>query len=224
MLRVAIRLVADAALVAILLFTAAGTFAWWRAWVLVAMLFGVRAIGAHAAYRVNPALLLERAKFPIHTEQSQSDRVLLLAVLATGFLGLPVVAALDVFHWHVWPQPAARLSATGLVLFALGWSLKCLALRENAFATAAVRLQRAHAVADTGVYSVVRHPFYAADPLILVGLGLWLQSFVAVLNAAIPVTLMMIRLHFEERFLRRELPGYGAYALRVRYRLIPGVW
>jgi protein-S-isoprenylcysteine O-methyltransferase Ste14 len=48
-----------------------------------------------------------------------------------------------------------------------------LALRANAFAVPAVRLQRerAHAVVDSGVYAVVRHPFYAADPLIFVGLG-----------------------------------------------------
>ncbi|HST57854.1 MAG TPA: hypothetical protein VLK84_04130 [Longimicrobium sp.] len=28
----------------------------------------------------------------------------------------------------------------------------------------------------------------------------------------------------EERFLLRELPGYAAYAERVRHRLIPGLW
>ena len=224
MLRVAIRLVADAALVAILLFTTAETLAWWRAWVLVVVLLGVRAAGARAAYRVNPALVLERAKILVHREQSRTDRVLLLAVLATGFLGLPVLAALDVFRWRVWPLPAPRLSDAGLLLFVLGWSLKSLALRENAFATAAVRLQRAHVVADTGVYGVVRHPFYAADPLVLVGLGLWSQSYVAVLGAALPVALMVIRLRMEERFLCRALPGYHAYVLRVRYRLIPGVW
>jgi protein-S-isoprenylcysteine O-methyltransferase Ste14 len=35
---------------------------------------------------------------------------------------------------------------------------------------------------------------------------------------------MVIRLHLEERFLRRELPGYNDYTLRVPHRLIPGVW
>jgi protein-S-isoprenylcysteine O-methyltransferase Ste14 len=29
---------------------------------------------------------------------------------------------------------------------------------------------------------------------------------------------------FEERLLKRELPGYADYMTRVRYRLIPGVW
>lgn len=226
MLRVAVRLVADAALVAALLFTAAGTFAWRRAWVLLAVLLLVRAAGALAAYRVNPGLLRERAGFPAHGDQPRADRLLLLAVLATGFLGLPIVAGLDAAHWHALPRPGPLLGGTGLLLFALGWGVKGLALRANAFATAVVRLQheRAHAVADTGVYAVVRHPFYAADPLILVGLGLWLGSYVAALAAVVPVALVVTRLRLEERFLRRELSGYDAYMRRVPYRLIPGVW
>jgi protein-S-isoprenylcysteine O-methyltransferase Ste14 len=28
----------------------------------------------------------------------------------------------------------------------------------------------------------------------------------------------------EERFLRRELPGYREYTERVRYRVVPGIW
>lgn len=226
MQRVVIRLVADAALVAILLFTSAGTLTWWRAWVLLAVLLIARGIGAWVVYRVNPALLRERARLPIHGDQPRTDRLLLLAVLATGFLGLPAIAALDVFRWHLLPRPAPLLASAGLVLFALGWTLKNLALRANAFATSVVRLQseRAHVVADSGVYRVVRHPFYAADPLILAGLGLWLESYAAALCAVLPVSLMLIRLHLEERFLRRELPGYEEYAARVPHRLIPGIW
>lgn len=193
MLRVMIRLVADAVLVAILLFLAAGTVVWRRAWVLLAL------------------LLLVRASLPIHKEQGWTDRILLLGVLATGFLGLPIIAGLDAFRWHAMPRPAPPLADLGLVLFALGWSIKSLALR-------------AHAVADSGPYGVVRHPFYAADPLILVGPGLWLEAYVAVLGAVVPIALMVMRLRAEERFLRRALPGYTAYAERVRFRLIPGVW
>lgn len=226
MLRVMARLIADAALVAILLFLAAGTFAWRRAWVLVAVLLLVRVVGAIAVYRVNAGLLRERAGLPIHTEQSSTDRLLLLGVLATGFLGLPVIAGLDAFRWQALPRPAPAIAALGLVLFALGWSVKSLALRANAFAVAVVRVQseRAHAVADSGPYSIVRHPFYAADPLILAGLSLWLESYVATLSAVVPIALMVMRLLLEERFLQRELPGYSTYTERVRFRLIPGIW
>jgi protein-S-isoprenylcysteine O-methyltransferase Ste14 len=226
MLGVMARLVADAVLVGALMFTAAGTLAWGRAWVLLAVLLFVRTTGAFAVYRVNPTLLRDRARLPIHRDQSWTDRLLLIAVLSTGFLGLPALAALDAFRWHVLPRPAPLLGGLGLVLFTLGWSLKSLALRANAFATPVVRLQRerAHAVVDSGVYGVIRHPFYAADPLVFVGLGLWLESYLAATFAAIPVTFVVVRLCLEERFLRRELPGYRDYTSRVRHRLIPGVW
>jgi protein-S-isoprenylcysteine O-methyltransferase Ste14 len=220
------RLVADTVLVGILLFLSAGTLDWWRAWVLLAVLFLIRSLGALAVYRVSPALLRERAGLPRHEEQPRADRLLLLGVLATGFLGLPIIAGLDVFRWHALPLPTSPIAGLGLALFAIGWSIKSLALRANAFAVTVVRLQseRAHAVADSGPYGVVRHPFYAADPLILIGLGLWLQSYPAAIGAVFPIALMVMRLRLEERFLRRELPGYTDYTTRVRFRLIPGIW
>ena len=227
MFRIALRLTADAGIIGLVLFASAGTFAWWRAWVLLAVLLLVRIAGASLAFSVNPGLIQERATILVHPDQPPSDRMLLVAVLATGFVGLPMIAGLDVFRWHVLPPPSDLLSATGLVLFVLGWCVKSLALRANAFATAAVRLQSenaAHKVADSGVYSIVRHPFYAADPLIFVGLALWLQSLMAVVFALIPISLVVLRLRLEERFLRRELPGYDAYMMRVPHRLIPGVW
>jgi len=129
-------------------------------------------------------------------------------------------------RWHLLPRPAPLVAYLGLVLFMLGWGLKALALRANAFATAVVRLQRErnHAVVETGVYGIVRHPFYAGTPLVLVGLGLWLESYAAAACAVVPIAFMVIRLHLEERFLRRELPGYREYAVRVPHRLLPGIW
>jgi protein-S-isoprenylcysteine O-methyltransferase Ste14 len=226
MLRVPVRLAADAALVAILLFISAGTVGWWRAWVLLAVLLVVRAVGAVAVYRVNPALLQERARLPIHGDQPWADKVLLLAVLTTGFMGLPVIAGLDVFRWHVLPRPTPLLAGLGLVLFTLGWGIKALALWTNAFAAAVLRVQRErqHAVVDTGVYAIVRHPFYAGTLLVLVGMGLWLESYAAVMFTVVPIAFLLARIQQEERFLRGQLPGYSEYAVRVPYRLLPGIW
>ena len=226
MRRVLARLVADGVMVASLLFLAAGTFAWWRAWALLTVLLVIRVLGALVVYRINPVLMRDRAGLPIHADQSQADRLLLLGILASGYLGLPIIAGLDVFRWRLLPSPAPMVAAIGLLSFAIGWILKSLTLGANAFAVAVVRVRRegAQTVADTGPYAVVRHPFYAADPLILVGLGLWLQSSVAALCAVVPIALMVMRLGLEERVLRRELPGYTEYASRVRFRLIPGVW
>ena len=35
---------------------------------------------------------------------------------------------------------------------------------------------------------------------------------------------VVVRTALEDRTLRRELTGYDEYALRVPFRLIPGVW
>ena len=85
-------------------------------------------------------------------------------------------------------------------------------------------MNRLRFLADAGVYGIIRHPFYAADPLILVGLGLWLASWVAVLVAGIPLACMVVRISMEENFLQRELPAYRDYMVRVPHRLIPRVW
>jgi hypothetical protein len=74
-------------------------------------------IGARVVFRANPSLLLDRAKPPIHSGQPQSDRFLVLAVLATGFVGLPIIAGLDRFHWQAMSPPSLALSAFGLVMF-----------------------------------------------------------------------------------------------------------
>ena len=226
MIRVLARLVADAVLIGILLFVSAGTLAWWRAWVLVGLLLLVRTVTAVTVYRVSPALIRERARLPLHGDQPWTDKLLLGAILATGFLGLPVLAGLDVFRWHILPRPVPAVSALGIVLFTLGWGVKALALRANAFATAVLRLQREreHAVVDTGVYGIVRHPFYAGTPLVLVGLALWLESSAAVLFAVVPIACVVVRLVLEERFLQSELPGYREYVARVPHRLVPGIW
>ena len=226
MFRVLTRVIADAVVIAIVLFVAAGTFAWQRAWILVAVLLVVRTLSAIAVFRVNPALLRERATVLIHRHQPWTDRLILLTFMATAFVGVPAVAALDAFHWHMLPSPPLVLASVGLGLFALGWTIIAVALRANPFAVTVVRLQheRQHAVVDTGIYGVVRHPMYAGNPLVNVGLGLWLGSYAAVLFAAIPLALLMVRIGLEERFLLRELPGYREYAARVPYRLLPGLW
>jgi protein-S-isoprenylcysteine O-methyltransferase Ste14 len=226
MFRVLTRIVADAVFVAMVLFIAAGTLAWQRAWVLVAVLLVVRTLSAIAVFRVNPALLRERAAVLIHPHQPRTDRLILLAFMATAFVGVPAVAALDAFRWHMLPSPPFLLASVGLGLFALGWTIIAVALRANPFAVTVVRLQneRQHTVVDTGIYGVVRHPMYAGNPLVNVGLSLWLGSYAGVLFAAIPLGLLVVRIGLEERFLRRELPGYREYAARVRYRLLPGLW
>ena len=226
MLTVLLRVVADAVVVAIVLFAAAGTTDWPRAWVLLGVLLVVRIVTAIGVFRVSPSLLRERATVLVHGGQPLADRVILLAYMTTAFIGVPLVAALDVFHWHLLSVPSSAVATVGLVLFVIGWIVTALALRENAFAVTVVRLQteRQHAVVDTGIYGAIRHPMYAGSPLVLIGLSVWLGSYAAALYAGLPLALLAIRIGLEERLLRRELPGYVDYVRRVPYRVVPGIW
>jgi protein-S-isoprenylcysteine O-methyltransferase Ste14 len=65
---------------------------------------------------------------------------------------------------------------------------------------------------------------YAGAVLLFIGLPLWLESYAGALVAAVPFAMLVLRILVEERFLRRELPGYNAYTQRTRRRLIPFVW
>ena len=90
--------------------------------------------------------------------------------------------------------------------------------------TARIQTEVGHQVFAGGPYRHVRHPGY-------LGLVLWalstpflllsLPSFVPALATAVWIAL---RTALEDRMLRRELPGYPAYASRTRARLVPWVW
>ena len=213
------------AILALLLFGPAGTFAWWRAWVLVGVVAVGTAVSLGGLARANPALLTERLTRPLQEGQPFADKLILLVYLA-AFAGLVAFIPEDVFRLRVFAAPAPIVSTLGLGLFAAGWSLAAVALRANAFAAPVVKhmAERRQAVVDTGVYAIVRHPMYAGIVLLLLGMPLWLESYAALLLASVPITLLAVRIAIEERFLRRALAGYGAYTERVRFRLIPGVW
>ena len=51
-----------------------------------------------------------------------------------------------------------------------------------------------------------------------------MSRFVIGHPAALFVVLLAVRTALEDAALNRELAGYAAYAARVRYRLVPGVW
>lgn len=207
------------------LFLSAGTFDWWRAWMLVGMI----AVGTVATmllvFRTRPDLLSERMKGMVQKGQPMSDRVLVLTFIFAYGASIWFIPQ-DVFRLHLLPKPSVWVSSIGLGLVVVGWVIIALVFRESSFAAPVVKHQetRGHTVVDTGVYRVVRHPMYAGIFLFSVGMALWLESYAGALVALIPIGVLAARIVFEERFLREELPGYQSYTERVRYRLIPLVW
>jgi protein-S-isoprenylcysteine O-methyltransferase Ste14 len=224
-----LRLVAETAcntaVYAALLFVPAGTLHWWRAWVLLAALFAGMVVMRIWVFRANPALLAERRRSPLQPGQPPADKALVVAFMLV-FPAYLVFIPLDVFHWHLMGRPSPVVSSLGLALSAAGWIVITLAFRENAFAAAIVKHQeeRLQTVVDSGVYRFVRHPLYAGVLLATIGVALWLQSSAAVVAAAAPVALVVLRILVEEKFLRARLAGYDEYAERVSNRLLPRIW
>ena len=136
--------------------------------------------------RTRPALLNERMKGLIQKGQPAVDRAIILSFLVAYGCSF-VLIPLDVFGYHLLPAPPLWVSTAGLVLLIAGWLLVALSFRDNPFAVPVVRHQteREHAVADTGVYSVIRHPLYAGVILFNVGIPLWLESYAAAIVALV---------------------------------------
>jgi protein-S-isoprenylcysteine O-methyltransferase Ste14 len=152
------------------------------------------------------------------------DRVVGGAFGLTFYIAIPLVAGLDArFGWSSLGLGGHLL---GLALFVPGFALLSWSMVVNAHFATVVRVgpEGTHAVCDRGPYRHVRHPGYLGAVFQSLGLPLILGSAWGLLPGALAAILLVLRTALEDRDLRRDLPGYTAYAARVRYRLLPGLW
>jgi protein-S-isoprenylcysteine O-methyltransferase Ste14 len=145
-------------------------------------------------------------------------------------LGLPllahwIVAGLDRGHFH-WSRVPLAAEIAALVALALAFALTTWAAAVNRYLSSVVRLQddRGHTIVTTGPYAFVRHPTYLGALLMILASGLALGSWVAAPLLLLYLPALAFRTIREDRFLKAKLEGYAAYADRVRWRLVPGVF
>jgi len=206
------------ALVVGLLFLLAGRWDLPFLWAYAVVLAG---LFAALILTVDPELLRER-RSPGPGGEDRSAR-LVLSALAVAHV---VIALLDVGRFQWSPRVPPWLQASGLVLFAAAMATLVWAMAVNRFFSPVVRIQaeRGHHLISAGPYRFVRHPGYAAMVVGLPASALALGSWWALLPAAAFAALILRRTRIEDPFLFARLPGYPAYAARVRCRLLPGVW
>jgi protein-S-isoprenylcysteine O-methyltransferase Ste14 len=133
--------------------------------------------------------------------------------------------ALDAVRFG-WSRMPIWAQAIGAILIALCMYVACLTFRENSYAAPVVKIasERGHRVVSSGPYAYVRHPMYAGALLFFIGAPLLLGSWYGLAVAPALIAVLAARAVMEERMLADELPGYRDYAMRVRCRLIPGLW
>lgn len=210
--------------IATILFVAAGAVRWIEAWVFLSeYAITTFAIVVWLA-RNDPALLRERFAAPLHRDQAGWDRVFLLSMMGV-FVAWLVLMAFDA-HRFAWSHMPIAVEALGTLAYIGGVFVIWLAFRVNTFAVPQVRIQadRRQILVNDGPYGIVRHPMYSGALLFFLGIPLILGSWYGLLAAPIFVIGLVARLLGEERMLRRALAGYGDYAARVRWRLMPGLW
>lgn len=205
-------------LVGALIFLPAGTLAFAKGWLLMGLLFIPMLIAGFVMLFKAPKLLAKR----LDAKEKQGDQKLVVAMSGLMFVAGFVVAGLDYrFSWSRMPMAVTVASS---VLFLVAYGLYAEVLRENAYLSRTVKVEEGQTVISTGLYGIIRHPMYAATILLFIMMPLVLGSwYAAIIFLAYPV-LIVIRLSGEEKLLLKELPGYGQYREKVKYRIIPFIW
>ncbi|MDE2463951.1 MAG: isoprenylcysteine carboxylmethyltransferase family protein [Alphaproteobacteria bacterium] len=205
-----------------ILLLSAGRLSFGPAWVYFAigMLSNVL---MRLVLRERPDLARERSS-PSSGAEAWDKRLLRLAFLLT--ISMLVVAGLDSGRFGWTPRVSWIWSAVGAFVILAGTSVFLLAMAENRFFTAVVRVQRdkGHAVCDSGPYRIIRHPGYTGMIVGTIGVPLLFMSAWSAIPALLSVVLLVVRTRLEDSLLERELEGYSDYQRQTRYRLVPGIW
>ncbi len=181
----------------------------------------VSAAGGLYLYRTRAETLAARRRVAEGTPAW--DRAILAAFVPLAYCGVYLAAGLP--HRLGRAYPPMALYWAGLALSLAGSALTVWAVKVNRHFESSVRIQtdRGHAVCSDGPYALVRHPGYAALILWALGLALMFGPYAAL--AALGVTALLVaRTGLEDTLLQRRLPGYGRYAAKVKYRLLPPLW
>lgn len=220
-----VRLVASSivgiAAYALVLFLPAGTVHYWQAWVFIALFTVVSIVPTMYLARKYPAALQRRMHAGPQAETRTAQKL-----ISTGAFGvLFVIMAVSAFdHRMGWSTVPVWLCVVGDVLMAAGLAVAMRVVIENHYAAATVTVERGQKLASDGLYGFVRHPMYAGNVIMMVGMPLALGSFWALLLVIPGVLILVLRILDEEKLLSKELTGYREYTQLVRYRLLPNVW
>ncbi len=201
-----------------LIFIPAGTLRFWRGWLLMAALFIPMFCAGIVMMLRCPDLLRKR----LQVNEGEKEQRQVIACSGLMFLCAFILAGLNErFRWL--PLPAWVSWAACSVLL-IAYALYAEVLRENAYLSRTVEVQKDQKVIDTGMYGIVRHPMYAVTLVLFLAMPLILGSLPSFAVMLLYFPLIARRIRNEEKVLETGLPGYAEYKTRVRWRLLPYIW
>ncbi len=205
-------------LIGSLIFLSAGTFSFNYGWLFMGVLFVPMILTGIVMMFKNPELLEKR----LNAKEKQKEQSLVVKLSGLVFLAGFVVAGLTYrFEWYILPK---GLVIGASVIFLLAYLFFVEVLRENAYLSRTIEVQKNQKVIDTGLYGIVRHPMYSATLILFLSTPLILGSIYSFLIFLAYPFILVKRIKNEEEFLEKELDGYHEYKQKVKYRLIPLIW
>jgi protein-S-isoprenylcysteine O-methyltransferase Ste14 len=127
-------------------------------------------------------------------------------------------------EYALWPRDNLTVTVAGVALALAGAILRVWSIRAlGRYFSGHIETQPGHLVIETGPYRFIRHPAYAGNILLAIGMPLVLNAALTLIPAALLCALFVYRIPLEEAALAENVPGYRDYMARTRC-LIPGIW
>lgn len=213
-----IKYLVGIAVVSALLFIPANTIKYGNAWILIVLLFVPMFIAGIVLMIKSPELLKRR----LNAKEKESEQKIVIALSGIMFIVGFIIAGLNYrFKWIDMPNIIVIISS---ITFVLSYIMYAEVLRENAYLSRTIKVEKNQKVVDTGLYGIVRHPMYAATIVLFLSMPLILGSLISFIIFLVYPFIIAKRIKNEEKVLEKELDGYVEYEKKVKYKIIPFIW
>lgn len=166
----------------------------------------------------SPNLLRSR----LDAKEKENEQKMVVGLSGLMFLSGFILAGLNYrFNWLELSNIVVIISS---IVFLLSYILYAEVLRENAFLSRTIKVEKKQKLIDTGLYGIVRHPMYLATIFLFLSMPLILGSLFSFLVFLLYPFIIIKRLNNEEKVLEKDLKGYKEYKKKVKYKLIPFIW
>ncbi len=216
--RILIRLSMLPLVIGLLMLRPAGTFDFWQVYAYFGILLVPMFFALIYFLRNAPEVLERRMK----TSEKEATQQRVVAILIISVLAIFMIPSFD--KRFGWSEIPVWLVLVGDTMMLLGYLFMIYVMKVNSFAARTIEVEQNQRVIDSGPYALVRHPMYAGFLLMYVATPIALGSWWAFLAVAVVPIALIFRIINEEMVLHRDLDGYGEYTLRIRWRLVPGIW
>ena len=212
------KLIAGLVMIGLMLFLPAWTFNYVGAWIFMGVLFVPMLIMGAVLFVKSPELLRKRLN---NKEKEKTQK----GVVALAGLIFPIGFVLSAFDFrYKWSYVPLWLTVLAASLFLIGYTMYAEVMRENAYLSRTVEIQKNQQVISTGLYGIVRHPMYLATLFMFLPIPLILSSVWGLIPFGLYIFIVIVRIVNEEKVLTEGLVGYREYKQKVKYRLIPFIW